>query len=276
MSHERNFERVLRSWVDEGADLAPERFVWTALEAAETTPQREAWQASLEGLIMKLKPAAPILGVAAVAILAIVTYQLFAKPVGQEPTPMPSASPTASPVRLTVADLEMVVIGGSTLPAGWELAETIVGRSSLVTYPTRSETGASTALAEIESFEAGLAREFSGPDGVYANWVVVFKTEADAQRAAAVYLADFVDPASWGLELTGTSGIDGPEGAKFTGSTVRFFAGPPGSEPIPVEIRIWRVGRILVALAATIESGADPGLHMLGDNMVNRARDLIQ
>ena len=93
MNHERDFDQTLRHWLDDGADQAPERFVWAALDQVERTAQRGAWRASLEGLLMNLKPAAPILGVAAAIVLAIAAYQLLVGANVGNPDPSPSSTP---------------------------------------------------------------------------------------------------------------------------------------------------------------------------------------
>ena len=103
MNREVDFERTIRSWLDDGANRAPERFVWAALEDVERMPQRGAWWALLEGTLMKLKPAAPLLGVAAVVIVAIAMYQLFGGNVGARNEPSPT------PRTFTSADLPTIV-----------------------------------------------------------------------------------------------------------------------------------------------------------------------
>ncbi len=55
MNRERDFDQTLARWLDDGADQAPERIVWAALEETERIAQRGARQALLEGLVMKLK-----------------------------------------------------------------------------------------------------------------------------------------------------------------------------------------------------------------------------
>ena len=68
---------------------------WTDVER---TAQRGAWQASLEGLFMKLKTAAPYLGIAAVIVLAIAAYQVLVGPERGQPGPKPEPKPNASRV----------------------------------------------------------------------------------------------------------------------------------------------------------------------------------
>jgi hypothetical protein len=77
MNRDRNVDDIVTQWVDEGPDAAPERFVWAALEAVEHTPQRGGWRIALENMPMVAKLALPIVGAAAVLVLAIFAYQQF-------------------------------------------------------------------------------------------------------------------------------------------------------------------------------------------------------
>ena len=77
MNQDRNVDEVVARWVDEGPDAAPERFVWAALDAVEHTPQRGSWRIALENMPMIAKLVVPIVGAAAVLVLAILAYQQF-------------------------------------------------------------------------------------------------------------------------------------------------------------------------------------------------------
>ncbi len=99
MNRYTDFDQLLESWLDDGAEVAPERFVWAAIDEAELTPQRGAWRATLRGMIMRMQPTALVAGVAATVLLAVVLYFAFsAPPVG---TANPSASPSTSPSATT-------------------------------------------------------------------------------------------------------------------------------------------------------------------------------
>ena len=101
MNRERDVNDTVNRWLDEGADRAPERFVWAALEEVERTPQRGAWWVSLENLNMPVKFAAPVLGIAAVLALALAVgaFVLGGQNVGgpSDPSPSPEASSDAAP-----------------------------------------------------------------------------------------------------------------------------------------------------------------------------------
>lgn len=233
---------------------------------------------------MTIKSVAPMLGVAAVVVLAVVVYLQLAPEAGTTgPTPTATATPSASPQSspspaarlITVADLPDIVLTEGRTPIEWERGGTEEEPSDLVVYPTRSTRATREAAGEIDSVLGGIATEFTGPpDAVYICWAVVFETEADAQRVLAIYEADFTSPRGWGLEHVSTEGPDGQEGAVYEGDTSRFLAGSAGSERVPANIRLWRVNNLLLVLAGFFEYETGGGIHLLGDNMVARARDI--
>jgi len=98
MNRDRNVEDIVARWVDEGPDAAPERFVWAALDAVEHTPQRGSWRIALENMPMIAKLVVPIVGAAAVLVLAILAYQQFGGVATGGPSPSPDAtvSPSAA------------------------------------------------------------------------------------------------------------------------------------------------------------------------------------
>jgi hypothetical protein len=278
MNRERDFDQTLRSWLADGADRAPERFVWAALEEVDRIGQRPAWRAALEGFLMKLKPAAPILGVAAVVVLAIAMFQLLGSRDGVgEPSdsPVPTATPRPTtlptPTRPAVTSLDEIVLGEAHAVPGMSLDTTDRDATHVIVYPTRSARATELAVRELDAFVAGIVTELSGSDSVMVSWVAEFRTPSDAERALAVYLEDFSAPDGWDLELVGTSTADGPEGANFEGSTTRFLPGLPGDEAVPAFVRVWRYENVLLAIGGFHDY--DDGLiHYLGDNMAGRAQ----
>jgi hypothetical protein len=130
MNRQRDVDQLLRTWLEDGLDQAPERFVWAALEQVDRAPQRGAWRVSLEGFLMRFQPAAPILGVAAVAIAAVALYVAFAGGnVGDPgPTDTPAPSPSMTLVSGAFATSVFEVPFTATLefaasPDGWGVQE---------------------------------------------------------------------------------------------------------------------------------------------------------
>lgn len=276
MNRDRDFDQTLRRWLDDEANQAPDRYVWAALDKVDRTGQRGAWSSLLEGTLMKLKPAAPLLGLAAVVVLVLATIRILGEDVEvSTPTATPTvipATPEPTPTRRPVTSLEEIVIGESRLPIEWALDRTVVDRSAVITYPTRSTESAADARALLDTLVAGIATEITGSaDDDYVSWVAEFRSAEDADRILAVYLEDFASRDGWALAPNGTSTADGPEGASFVGRTTRLVAGAPAGDPVPAIIRIWRVGNVLVAICGFFEY--DEGLvHFVGDNMAARAR----
>ena len=252
MNRERDFDQALRHWLDDGADQAPERFVWAALEETERIAQRGAWQASLEGFLMKLKTAAPYLGVAAVVVLALAAYQLVLRPdIGG---PNESASPSARAI--TADDLPSIVLSAD-LPAGWTLDNTVTANSSVILYPTRSVEGSARIMEVVGTLVGGQANEFTGPPegGIYTSWVALFDSPEDAQGALEIYLPDFESADGWGLSAATLPAL-GDESHLFSGTTLRLVAGPAGTDPVLSQVYIWRVGSLLLAAAGFFDYDA--------------------
>jgi hypothetical protein len=96
MNREPNVDEIVARWVDDGPEVAPERFVWAALEEVERTPQRGAWHLALENASMFKKIAIPFLGVAAVVLVAFIAYEQLGTDRGQAPSLSPSPSGAAT------------------------------------------------------------------------------------------------------------------------------------------------------------------------------------
>lgn len=233
MTRERDFEHVLRSWIEEGADLAPERFVWSSLEAIETTPQRGAWQASLEGFLMKFKTAAPYLGVAAVIVLAIAAYQVFGGPnVGNRG---PSPSPT--PRLLTSADLPNIVLTEANAPDGFTVDATESGVPALTT-PLRPGGPMIDQTAFVDALMTNLN---STETGGYVSWATLFETADDAE-VAFDFVVDEHGPAGWEMTRSSVDPGLGDESVSYTGAAYDIFE--------TNIVHLWRVDNLVLAAVA--------------------------
>jgi hypothetical protein len=104
VSTDRDVERIVRSWMDEGVTALPDRVLDVVLDQIPTTPQRRAgWPARR---FPTLSTYARIGLVAAAVIVAVaVGIGLFARPtdVGP-PVPTPSVTPSLEPSSAPVAD----------------------------------------------------------------------------------------------------------------------------------------------------------------------------
>lgn len=100
MNRNNDHDDALARWIDDGPNVAPDRFVWAVVERIEHTPQRGAWRVALENLPMIAKLAAPVIAAAAVLVVAILVFVGLGRNdgTGQSPsqTPLPSSQPSAT------------------------------------------------------------------------------------------------------------------------------------------------------------------------------------
>lgn len=225
MNRERDFDETMADWLDEGADRAPERFVWAALEDAERTPQRGAWRVSLEELFMHLKPAAPILGVAAILALAVVAFQLVrTSDVG---------GPSPTPRYITSGDLPSIILTESNVPDGMTVRRTLSGYSALTTAPPPG----GAPVDAPPGFVDALLTDLDAEPGRYATVAAVYETAADAERAYDADIATHESPDGWGLTPSSTDPGLGDESVAYTG---------PAYGEGTVGIYIWRVNNVFL------------------------------
>ena len=125
MTHERDLNRVLDRWMDEGPTIVADRVIATAMTDVHTTRQHGARVALLKELFMTMKPAAALVAVTLIAVLGIAAYQFFwagGPNIGDpQPTPTPRAFEDASGALdpgayvSSVGSVEIMF----TVPAGW-------------------------------------------------------------------------------------------------------------------------------------------------------------
>ena len=282
MNRRQDFDDQLRDWAEIGDERLPSRYLDAALSEIDTTAQRGTLREPLKGFLMKFQHLTPILGAVAAVVVGIALYGFLARPGPVGPaaspspgadTPTPVASPTATARPFTVADLPEILLTADRNPAGWSLDNTLQERMELLLYPTRSGEAIQQMTDQRDAFLGGLATEFTdGPDAVYICWGGVFRTEADAERAADILVADFESAEGWGLTTDSSQGPAGLEGAVYEGTTTRFLAGSPSEDAVPAHIRLWRIDNLILALGGFFDYDASGGLHFIGDNMMGRAR----
>ena len=253
MNRDRDFDQTLRHWLDDGADQAPERFVWAALEDTERIAQRGARRASLEGLFMKLKNAAPYLGVAAVVVLAFAAYQVFVGPnVGNQG---PSPSPT--PRLLTTADLRNIVITGANAPEGVTVDSAEYGAEALV-----RPLHAGGPLIDQTAFVDALMTNFNSTEtGGYVSWTALFETSAAAEVAFDYVANEHGSADEWGMETSSVNPGLGDESVTFTGAAYDIFE--------TNIVHLWRVGNLVLAAVAVGDVG-------VGDANADRLLELAR
>lgn len=131
MNTDREVTRVVRSWLEEGITVLPDRVLDTVLDQLPATPQRRApWPARRDFNVNRLPRAA--LAAAAIIVVAFVGWRLLpsSPSVGGVSTPAVTPAPTASPAptspATTAASPRPTVI--PALPPEGPLA---IGRHSL-------------------------------------------------------------------------------------------------------------------------------------------------
>lgn len=231
MNQEQDFDQTMRLWLDDGVDQAPERFVWAALADVERTGQRRARRPLLEGFLMKVKPAAPVFGVAAAVVLAIALYAAFASSNIGVPPAQPSPTPAPS---ISVSRLPFIALIASGMPEGMVLDDSIVGRDAL-SAGFRPEGPGPDETGFVEAQEG----DFSGAQGLAATWVALFETEQDARRLFDELVAEHESADAWGFPPLS----DGPR----LGDERAGFAGAAGGADSGTTY-IWRSGLLVLAV----------------------------
>jgi len=235
MNRERDFDQTLRHWLEDGADQAPERFIWAALDNVGRTAQRGAWQASLEGFLMKFKSAAPYLGVAAVIVLAIAAYQVFVAPNIGNAGPSPSPSPT--PRLFTSADLQNIVLTGANAPDSLTVDATQSGAAALL-VPLRPGGPTIDQTAFVDALMTNLSTTETGG---YVSWSALFATAGDAAVAFA-FVSNEHGSGGWGMSRSSVGPGLGDESVTYTGAAYEIF-------PRNI-VHIWRVDNLVLAAVA--------------------------
>jgi hypothetical protein len=237
MTPERDTDRRLRDWLADGANRAPERFVWAAIDDIEHVSQRPAWRSAASGWARRFRPVAAGAGVAAALVVAVVVVLQFAPP---------SSGPGAPTRALTVDDLPAIVLWDDTKPAGWTLDNLVSNSTEVRRMPVRSLTGAELdALPDPAGLQGGRYTSFSGPDAVYISWGLVFERSSDAVAAMPFYLAEFEGATGWGLGA-GTPTDLGDGGLVFSGQTTRLVG--EAGDSVPARLVLWRHDNVLLAL----------------------------
>ncbi len=238
MTFEREADRRLRAWLSDGADRAPERFVWAALDQIERQPQRPPWRAAIDAWATRYRPA---VGVVAAAAAVLVALAVALQVIG------PSLGPGASERDLTLPDLETVVLWEDTMPASWTLDNLVSNPTEVRRIPIRSmSTAEISALADPAGYVGGRYADFAGPDSVYMSWAMVFDRDLDAAAALPFYENEMASLDGWGLG-DGTTLALGDGGMLYDGSTTRLTGGQ--GDAVPARIYLWRHGNVLLALA---------------------------
>jgi hypothetical protein len=253
MTHQRDLDRVLDRWMDEGPTIVADRVIATAMTDVHTTRQRGARWAPLKELFMTMKPAAALVAVTLIAALGFAAYQLWAGDgIGRAPEPRIFAA----------SELPEIVMNADEAPPGMELDGIYTDRNEVLLRPIISVEGPEAQpYTEQPGFVAGRFTEFSNEQSGVLSWASLFETTADAERALAVYVEEVQSASGYGL-MSRVDAALGDEGAFYS----------DGNDPeFNAQVYLWRVGNLV--LAAATYGDFDPGeLGRLAEGMDDRAR----
>jgi hypothetical protein len=227
MTHERDLDHVLDRWMDDGPTVVADRVIAAAMTDVHTTRQRGARWTSLKELFMTMKPAMTVLGIAAVAIVGLVTFQILAGGGG-----------IGAPRVITADDLPDIVIAPGEQPDGMGHDSTYDDERILI-RPIISVQGVDAIpYLEQPGFVAGRYTEFSNDQAGLLSWAALYETPGDAQRGLALYVDEVQSEAGYGLGNRVEIDL-GDEGAFYDDVDPEDDA----------QVYLWRNGSLLMAAA---------------------------
>jgi hypothetical protein len=162
MSTDRDVNRIVRSWLEEGVTTLPDRVLDDVLDRVPATPQRRSsWPVRRFARMNNFARLA--IAAAAVVVVAIVGYNMLpgsrgAGGLSPTPTPTPSPTPVATPSPTPVATPQVLADG--PLEAGAVVARLGPGESMSATF---------TVPEGWEGFQGGCVLPVTGtvaPDGM--------------------------------------------------------------------------------------------------------------
>ena len=189
MTHLRDMDDVLHEWADEGDERMPSHNLQAALVAIETTPQRGARSALLEGILMRLRPFAVPVAIVATLVLAVATFAIVSRPpsVGPESPPSPTATQLSGELQTSTFGVPLTIdLSGGVDPEGWFVRET---ESALTISATGAAgerlvllDGASTSVVSADGAAQPMSDDLTGLldglTGVSAEALQAFDREA--------------------------------------------------------------------------------------------------
>jgi hypothetical protein len=252
MTRPPDFDRVVNDWLDDGVDRAPDRFVWAALEDVERTPQRGAWVASTEEFLMQFKRAAPVLGIAAAAVVLVIIASQF---IGTRNVGDPDPTPRA----YTEEDVEAVVLTEGNAPDGMTVDNenrTTGSAAMLVPLAPGGETIDRTGFLDALSVELGTSM------GGFTTWAALFDSADAAQQAYDFLVTEHESPDGWGLADSREDPGLGEESAMWTGQQYDMLS---------ARTIMWRQGNLLLAAVGWADWEPEE-VRMIADQMADRSK----
>jgi hypothetical protein len=124
MSTERDVNRIVRSWLDDGVNVLPDRVLDAVLDQLPATPQRRASWLARRFSVMNNSTLRLGLAAAAAVVIAIIGVGLLVRPGGiggptPTATPIPTPAPTLPPAGTLAPGSYRSDFITLTVPAGW-------------------------------------------------------------------------------------------------------------------------------------------------------------
>jgi hypothetical protein len=253
MTTERELDRTLDRWMDEGPTAVADRVIAAAMTDVHTTRQRGARRAPLKELFMTMKPAATIVGIAAAIVVGIAAYQSL--------WGGPSIGGPADPRIVSAAELPDIVLAADGAPEGMNHDGTYDGARVLIRPIISVEGADAVPYLEQPGFVDGRYSEFSNERAGVLSWAALFETVGDAETALDVYVTEVRSPDGYGLTTSAEAEL-GDEGAFYS----------DGDDPeFDAQVYLWRVGNLVMA-AATYGDFDPDELGQIAQGMDDRAR----
>jgi len=248
MTQQRDLDRVLDRWMDDGPTVVADRVIAAAMTDVHTTPQIGARWAPLKELFMILKPALAVLGLTAVVIVAIAAFQI-----------LDGGGGLGAPRVVTADDLPTIVLPANEPPDGMQLDNTYDDERILL-RPIISVTGTdAVSYLEQPGYVDGLYTEFSDDLTGLLSWAALFESPEDAERALALYAEEVQSEAGYGLD----NRVD----VEFGDNGALYGASDPSNETL---VYLWRNGNLVLA-AATYGPFDPDELRSIAQEMDDRA-----
>jgi hypothetical protein len=250
MTTERDLDRTLDRWMDDGPTIVADRVIAAAMTDVHTTRQRGARWVPLKELFMTMKPAATLVAIAAVAVLGVAAYRfVLGGDIGLGGPPDRV---------LTTGDLPRIILTEENAPDGLTVDATDDGAPALVT-PLRA---GGPVLDQSAFVDALITNLNSTATGGYVSYAALFETDADAEVAFDYLVAEHTD-AGWGMQRSTVDPGLGDESATFTGAAYDIFERN--------EVHLWRVDNLVLAAVGVGDFDADQ-VRSIAELMDDRAQ----
>jgi hypothetical protein len=240
MSRSRDIDRILDRWMDNGPTVVADHVIAEAMTEIQTTRQSGARWAPLKEILMTLRPATVVLGLAAVIILGVAAYQLMpdgSPSIGASPSP--TAADVSSPSPTAASDLAAIVVTNENAPAGWEVGWTLHGPEALA-YLIRygQVTNATPGFIDARAAEVCASGQGCG-----IAWVALYDSEADAEAAFTLFHGEL--QVGWGLgDRAQAVGLGEDEGHAYSNNLGNAAAN---------HAYLWRRGNLLLGVLGLAE-----------------------